>query len=62
MQIELTETQTNKFIEWQKSFGEILPYIGATGGHFGLTIIFTSIGMVVKGISWDGKEIDLTEY
>jgi len=61
MTIQLTPTQVQKFEEWKKSFG-ILPNIGATGGHFGLEIIFTSIGEVIKGKSWDGNEIDLTDY
>ncbi len=60
MTIKLNETQVNKFQEWQESFGE-LPNIGVTGGHFGLKIIFTSIGEVIYGTSWNGKEIDLTE-
>ena len=61
MKIELSETQVKKFQEWQESFGE-LPHIGATGGHFGLKIIFTSIGEVIYGTAWNGKEIDLTEF
>jgi hypothetical protein len=60
MTIELSETQVKKFQEWQETFGE-LPHIGVTGGHFGLKIIFTSIGEAIYGISWDGKQIDLTE-
>ena len=60
MKIELSESQTNKFKEWRDSFGE-LPYIGAIGGHFGLNIVFTSIGLVIKGTAWNGQEIDLTE-
>jgi hypothetical protein len=60
MTIKLNKDQVNKFKKWQKSFGK-LPHIGATGGHFGLKIIFTSIGEVIYGISWDGKEIDLTD-
>jgi hypothetical protein len=61
MIIELTPTQVEKFTEWQKTFGE-LPDIGATGGHFGIKIIFTSIGEVVEGVAWNGETIDLTDY
>lgn len=60
MKIELSEEQTKKFVDWQKTF-EPLPYIGLTGGHFGLRVIFTSIGHVIYGFAWDGQEIDLTE-
>lgn len=60
MKIELSKNQIDKFQKWQESFGE-LPNIGATGGHFGLKIIFTSIGEVIHGVSWNNKEIDLTE-
>ena len=59
MIIELTDNQVKEFNEWQKSF-EPLPYIGATGGHFGLKIIFTSLGDIITGTSWNGQEIDLT--
>lgn len=61
MKIELSEKQVKKFQEWQESFGE-LPNIGATGGHFGLKIIFTSIGEVIFGTAWNGEKIDLTEF
>lgn len=61
MTIELSDTQVRKFEEWKESFGE-LPHIGATGGHFGLKIIFTSIGEVIYGIAWNGEKIDLTEF
>jgi len=60
LKIELSQSQMDKFNEWQKSFGE-LPDIGMTGGHFGLKVIFTSIGPVIFGISWNDKKIDLTE-
>lgn len=59
--IELSLSQTKKFHDWQKLFGEELPNIGMTGGHFGLEIIFTSIGLVIYGKSWKGDKIDLTE-
>lgn len=58
--IELSEKQLKKFNSWIKSFKK-LPDIGATGGHFGLEITFTSLGSVIIGKSWDGKQIDLTE-
>ena len=61
MIIELSEKQEEKFEAWKKSFGK-LPNIGATGGHFGLEIIFTSIGEVIHGIAWNDEKIDLTEY
>ncbi len=60
MIIKLSEEQVQKFKNWQDTFGE-LPYIGMTGGHFGLEIIFTSIGIVIYGTAWNGKKIDLTE-
>jgi len=61
MTIQLSKEQVNKFNEWQESFGD-LPYLGATGGHFGLKITFTSIGEVIHGVAWDGQQIDLTDY
>lgn len=61
MTIKLTDEQVKKFKEWKLSFDE-LPYIGSTGGHFGLEIIFTSIGQVIHAINWKGDKIDLTEY
>jgi len=61
MKIELSESQTKKYQDWTESFGE-LPHIGATGGHFGLKIIFTSIGEVIYGTAWNGRIIDLTEH
>lgn len=57
----LNESQEKKFKNWQKLFGEELPNIGATGGHFSLEIIYTSIGEVIYGKSWKGDKIDLTE-
>lgn len=62
--INLSDSQLAKFNEWKRSFiiNKELPYIGATGGHFGLKVIFTSIGNILIGFSWNGKEIDLTEY
>lgn len=61
MTIQLTPTQVQRFEEWKNSFGE-LPNIGAMGGHFGLNIIFTSIGKVIYGVNWEDEKIDLTEY
>lgn len=61
MTIELTDEQVKKFDEWKESFGK-LPHIGSTGGHFGLEIIFTSIGQVIHGTNWKSDKIDLTEY
>lgn len=61
MRIELSKEQEQKFNDWMNSFGE-LPNIGATGGHFGLKIIFTSIGEVIEGFAWTGESIDLTEF
>jgi len=62
LRIELSDTQKQKWSEWTSKFPSPLPYIGATGGHFGLKIIFTSIGLVIIGFAWNGEEIDLTEY
>jgi len=61
MEIKISKEQLKKFENWKKSFGK-LPYIGSTGGHFGLNITFTSIGIVIYGIAWNGQKIDLTEY
>lgn len=59
--IELSKEQTKKFYNWQNSFKN-KEYLGMIGGHFGLEIIFTSVGDIIKGIAWNGEEIDLTEY
>lgn len=61
MKIELSKQQSERFETWKKSF-EPLPYVSSTGGHFGLDITFTSVGMVIFGKAWNGKEINLTEY
>lgn len=61
MEIKLTDSQVKKYNDWKKLFGSELPYIGATGGHFGLEIIFTSYCTVIFGTSWKGDKIDLTE-
>lgn len=61
MKIELTQEQTDKFKKWKKTFNN-LPDIGATEGHFGIEVIFTSIGDIILGKSWDGRSIDLTDY
>lgn len=53
MTIELTEEQEKKYEDWIKSFGE-LPYLSTTGGHFGIRVIFTSIGEVIHGTAWNG--------
>lgn len=64
MTIELSDSQVKKYEDWKKYFDK-LPYIGATGGHFGLNIIFTSIGQVIYGTYMQGEpeeqKIDLTE-
>lgn len=61
IKIELSAEQTEKYDKWKMSFKK-LPYLGATGGHFGLKIIFTSLGQIVEGMAWNGKTIDLTDY
>ena len=61
MKIELSKEQLERFENWKKSF-EPLPYVGVAGGYFGLDITFTSIGMMIFGKAWNGKEINLTEY
>lgn len=58
---QLSKEQEDKYNEWKESF-EPLPYLGATGGHFGIEIIFTSIGEVINGRAWKGDIIDLTDY
>lgn len=57
----LSEKQIKKYNDWKESF-KPLPYLGATGGHFGLKIIFTSVEDVIIGYNWKGDEIDLTEW
>ena len=60
MVIELTDDEVKKFEDWKLSFGE-LPNIGFTGGHFGVEIIFTSIGKIITAKAWNGDELLLTE-
>ena len=60
MKIELSETQIKKFEDWKKTF-KPLPYLGAVGGHFGISILFTGIGIMVEGYNWKDDKIDLTE-
>ena len=60
MVIELTDNEVEKFDKWKLSFGE-LPDIDFTGGHFGLEIIFTSVGTVITAKAWNGEELLLTE-
>jgi hypothetical protein len=61
MEIKISKEQLEKFENWKKSFGK-LPYIGSTGGHFGLNITFTSIGYIVIAYNWKGDKLYLTEY
>ena len=58
--IILSKKQNKLYNDWKNAFGE-LPYIGSTGGHFGLEITFTSIGIIIYGTAWNGNKIDLTE-
>lgn len=58
--IELTDEQNKQYNDWCKSFGE-LPYLGPFGGHFGLDIIFTSVGPIISAKSWNGKKINLVD-
>ena len=60
MVIELSHDEVKKFEDWKTSFGE-LPNIGFTGGHFGLEVIFTSMGTVITAKAWNGDELLLTE-
>lgn len=60
MVIQLTDDEAKKFEEWKLSFGP-LPDIGFSGGHFGLEIIFTSIGNIITAKAWNGDELLLTE-
>ena len=60
MVIELTDAEVKKFEDWKLSFGE-LPDIGFTGGHFGLEVIFTSIGTVITAKAWNGDELLLSK-
>jgi hypothetical protein len=57
----LSNEQQKRFNTWQNKY-KPLPYIGATGGHFGLDIQITSIGYIVIAYNWKGEELDLTEY
>jgi len=60
MVIELNDDEVKKFEDWKISFGE-LPNIGFTGGHFGLEIIFTSLGKIITAKAWNGDQLLLTE-
>lgn len=57
----LSNIQQQRFNTWKNQF-KPLPNIGATGGHFGIDVTFTSIGCVVIAYNWKGDELDLTEY
>lgn len=61
MKIELTEKEMIAFNRFKEKF-KPLPNIGANGGHFGLRIIYTSIGIVIHAIAWDGSYEDITDY
>jgi hypothetical protein len=57
----LSNEQQKRFNTWQNKY-KPLPYIGATGGHFGIDIQITSIGYIVIAYNWKGDELDITEY
>lgn len=57
----LSKEQEKRFNTWVNKY-KPLPYIGSTGGHFGLDITFTSVGYIVIAYNWKGDELDLTEY
>jgi hypothetical protein len=57
----LSNEQQKRFNTWQNKY-KPLPYIGATGGHFGIDIHITSIGYIVIAYNWKGDELDITEY
>jgi hypothetical protein len=59
-QFELNEAQTRKLKAWERAKPK--KYLGPIGGHTEIRFQITSIGYFVSAHSWDGTEIDLTEY
>jgi hypothetical protein len=60
MQFELSEYQVKKLRAWQSTKPK--KYLGAIGGGTTITFMLTGIGDFASAKSWDGTEIDLTEY
>jgi len=60
MNFELNEMQVRKLRVWERAKPK--KYLGAIGGHTSITFMLTGIGEFVTAQSWDGTEIDLTEY
>ena len=52
--------QVRKLRAWERAKPK--KYLGAIGGHTSINFMITSIGYFVSAQSWDGTEIDLTEY
>lgn len=60
MQFELSESQTRKLRAWERAKPK--RNLGAIGGGTEIVFMLTGIGPLVSARSWDGTEIDLTEY
>jgi hypothetical protein len=57
---ELSEMQVRKLKAWERSKPK--KNLGAIGGGLDIVFMPTGIGSFVVARSWDGTEIDLTEY
>ena len=60
MQFELNEMQVRKLRAWERSKPK--KYLGAIGGGTIIHFMPTGIGPMIWASSWDGTELDLTEY
>jgi hypothetical protein len=59
-QFELDEAQVRKLRAWERAKPK--KYLGAIGGGTTICFTLTGIGHLVSAKSWDGTEIDLTDY
>ncbi len=59
--LHINNEEWEKYKEWRETIND-LPYLGAVGGHFGLSVYFTGIGEIIKGTYLGKDEIDLTDY
>ena len=57
---ELTESQAKKLRAWERAKPE--KHLGTIGGGLTVSFTITGIGYFVTAKSWDGTEINLTEY
>jgi len=56
----LEEKQLEQLREWKATLPK--PPSSAIGGAFTYSFTPTEIGIVVKAKSWDGQEIDISNY